>query len=209
VHDKQKTTGWSDKLEHAEGARARKRREIMDRLSQAAIQLFIDRGVEQTTIDDITESAGIARRTFFNYFESKEDVLLAHQGSGFSAALKPAILAHSAQEKPLVVARQVLLDLASKYETSESIAIDKLLTSTDALRRRKEAAFIELETLVFDAFVEMWPAPDRRGGLRIIAMVVIGTLRIALENWRKAAGASSLRRCIKQGFQSMEAEISW
>jgi len=43
-------------------------------IEHAAFRLFDERGFEQTTIDDIAEAAGIARRTFFSYFASKNDV---------------------------------------------------------------------------------------------------------------------------------------
>lgn len=43
-------------------------------LSHLAIQLFLDRGFEETTIDDIVQAAGIGRRTFFRYFASKNDL---------------------------------------------------------------------------------------------------------------------------------------
>lgn len=43
-------------------------------ISHVALRLFLDRGFEQTTIDDIVEAAGIGRRTFFRYFKSKRDL---------------------------------------------------------------------------------------------------------------------------------------
>ena len=46
-----------------------------DRLAQAAFALFRERGYDQTTVDDITERAGVGRTTFFRYYRSKEDVI--------------------------------------------------------------------------------------------------------------------------------------
>lgn len=43
-------------------------------ISHAALRLFIDRGFDQTTIDDIAREAGIGRRTLFRYFPSKNDL---------------------------------------------------------------------------------------------------------------------------------------
>ncbi|WP_431684116.1 TetR family transcriptional regulator [Kitasatospora sp. KL5] len=48
---------------------------MRDALIAAAFQLFLDRGYEQTTIDDIVGLAGVGRRSFFRYFPSKEDVV--------------------------------------------------------------------------------------------------------------------------------------
>jgi AcrR family transcriptional regulator len=53
--------------------KARARAEIAD----AALRLFYDRGFEGVTVDQIVTAAGVSRRTFFRYFETKEDALLA------------------------------------------------------------------------------------------------------------------------------------
>ncbi|MFE2504014.1 TetR family transcriptional regulator [Streptomyces rubiginosohelvolus] len=44
-------------------------------LAQAAFQLFLERGFERTTVDDIVARAGVGRRSFFRYFPSKEDAV--------------------------------------------------------------------------------------------------------------------------------------
>ena len=46
-----------------------------ERLAGAAFELFDERGYEQTTVDDITERAGLGRTTFFRHYRSKEDVI--------------------------------------------------------------------------------------------------------------------------------------
>ncbi|MFF2362853.1 TetR family transcriptional regulator [Streptomyces sp. NPDC058122] len=48
---------------------------MRDALVGAAFQLFLERGYEETTIDDIVALAGVGRRSFFRYFPSKEDVV--------------------------------------------------------------------------------------------------------------------------------------
>ncbi|MFD9097773.1 TetR family transcriptional regulator [Streptomyces collinus] len=48
---------------------------MRDALVAAAFQLFLERGYEQTTVDDIVALAGVGRRLFFRYFPSKEDVV--------------------------------------------------------------------------------------------------------------------------------------
>src|SRR3954470_18271463 len=44
-------------------------------LGAAAFRLCLERGYENTTIDDIVRLAGVGRRSFFRYFPSKEDVV--------------------------------------------------------------------------------------------------------------------------------------
>ena len=46
-----------------------------ERLADAAFSLFDERGYEQTTIDDITERAGLGRTTFFRHYRAKDDVI--------------------------------------------------------------------------------------------------------------------------------------
>ncbi|MDH6622395.1 AcrR family transcriptional regulator [Streptomyces sp. LBL] len=48
---------------------------MRDALVAAAFQLFLERGYEQTTVDDVVALAGVGRRSFFRYFPSKEDVV--------------------------------------------------------------------------------------------------------------------------------------
>jgi AcrR family transcriptional regulator len=48
-----------------------------DRLREAALALFLERGYENVTVADITEHAGLTRRTFSRYFADKRDVLFA------------------------------------------------------------------------------------------------------------------------------------
>ncbi|PAY11078.1 MULTISPECIES: TetR/AcrR family transcriptional regulator [Bradyrhizobium] len=49
----------------------------VDELMSAAAALFISRGIETTTIDDIVARAGVAKGTFYHYFSTKADVILA------------------------------------------------------------------------------------------------------------------------------------
>jgi mycofactocin system transcriptional regulator len=44
-------------------------------LERTALQLFVTRGFEETTVEDIAAAAGISRRTFFRYYSSKNDVV--------------------------------------------------------------------------------------------------------------------------------------
>ncbi|MFD9633441.1 TetR/AcrR family transcriptional regulator [Streptomyces violascens] len=46
-----------------------------DRLYTSALELFAEHGYERTTIDQITERADVARGTFFNHFQRKEDLV--------------------------------------------------------------------------------------------------------------------------------------
>src|ERR1700676_5281380 len=57
------------------GLRERKKQKTRDTIIKVALELFTERGYEQTTIAEIAEAADVAPRTIFAYFPSKEDIL--------------------------------------------------------------------------------------------------------------------------------------
>jgi len=190
-----------------EGLRERKKRETLQRIAETGLKLFIAHGYEGTTLEAIAEAAGISRRTFFYYFKSKEEVLLAWQGSGFLDALRPAMLEESPRQAPLDAVRHCLLKLISRYETKESIIVDRLLRSTEALRARKQAVYVDMEQALLGAMCELWPEPKRRASLQIVAMVSIGAMRLAMETWRQENGKRSLAKYLRESFATLKAEI--
>jgi AcrR family transcriptional regulator len=58
-----------------DGRRERRKEEMRSQIFQAAMRLFERKGVFDTTVEEITESADVAKGTFFNYFPSKEAIL--------------------------------------------------------------------------------------------------------------------------------------
>src|ERR1700745_1984272 len=57
--------------------RQRRSADIRERLFQAALQLFAGKGFAETTVEDITNAADVGKGTFFNYFPSKDHILIA------------------------------------------------------------------------------------------------------------------------------------
>jgi AcrR family transcriptional regulator len=57
------------------GRRDQNRREKVKRLADAALALFLERGIEGTRIDDITEAAGVAKGSFYRYFADKTQLV--------------------------------------------------------------------------------------------------------------------------------------
>jgi len=58
------------------GRRERKREQTKQGLINAAVELFIANGYDETTIDDIVSAADVAKVTFYYYFKSKEEIIL-------------------------------------------------------------------------------------------------------------------------------------
>jgi TetR/AcrR family transcriptional regulator, fatty acid metabolism regulator protein len=92
-------------------------------LASAAARIFAERGVANTTVSDIVKAAGVAQGTFYLYFDSKDDVVLAvvHQmGNDMLAAIESAVSASgtTAVEK-LLALRDVLVGYDEDPEAAE------------------------------------------------------------------------------------------
>ncbi len=96
-------------------------------LRTAAKQLFAGQGYEQTTIRDIAQLANVTERTFYRYFDGKED-LVADEFRSWLAMLKDAILGRPPDEPPLTAVRRALLSVAQQatatYRTRVTMAGD-------------------------------------------------------------------------------------
>ncbi len=116
--------------------KARKQQVVRDALSAAAAELFRKRGFEAVTVEEIARAAGVSRRTFFRYFDSKEDVMVDHLDRD-GERLLVELAARPLEEPPLLAIRNALV-LAIEYGLQEADLIretTRLLRETSALRR--------------------------------------------------------------------------
>ena len=60
------------------------------RLERAAMELYIERGFEQTTVTEIARRAGLTQRTFFRHYADKREVLFAGAGCWRSSSCAPS-----------------------------------------------------------------------------------------------------------------------
>src|SRR6201981_2918563 len=74
----------TSKLAPPSDRRQRRSAEIRERLFRSALALFAEKGFAETTVEDITEAADVGKGTFFNYFPSKDHILLAFGEMQFS-----------------------------------------------------------------------------------------------------------------------------
>ena len=77
------------------------------------MELFLRRGFQQTTIDDIAEAANISRRTYFRYFETKDEALFAWVDDVGSAIA--GVVAGRPQEEPISTTLRRALDGLVEY----------------------------------------------------------------------------------------------
>ncbi|WP_442972249.1 TetR family transcriptional regulator [Rhodococcoides yunnanense] len=78
-------------------------------MERTAVDLFVDRGFAEVSVDDVSAAAGISQRTFFRYFGSKDDVLLGYRRR-LDQRLLEALQARPIDEKPVAALRRAFLD---------------------------------------------------------------------------------------------------
>jgi AcrR family transcriptional regulator len=191
-----------------EGLRERKRRETLRRIAEQGLRLFLTNGYEETTLEAVAEAAGISRRTFFYYFKSKEEILLAFQ-VGFAETIRAAVLEQSTKQSPLDAVKNALLELTIRYDVDrkKSMVIDRLMRSNESLCARNQAKYVEKEQAVFEALCQMWPQPKRQSALRVVAMMSIGAFRLAIDNWSRDEGKRPAAAYLKEAFANLKSEI--
>jgi AcrR family transcriptional regulator len=189
-----------------EGLRERKRRETLQRIAQTGLELFLAKGYEETTLDEIAAAAGISRRTFFHYFKSKDEILLAWQ-LGMVDLCREVILAQKTDQSPLEAVCAAMLQIASSYESEKAIVIARLLQSSEQLCSANQAKFAKMEQAAFEALCLLWPQRARRERLRLVAMVGLGAFRVAIDEWTSEGGQVPLGRRIAKTFAHLRAEL--
>ena len=92
----------------------RPRASSRETLAEAACELFLEQGYENTAVVDITQRAGVSRSSFFNYFSSKSDVIWSGLDARITAAaLDLSALGESADDHTVrSVLRELLRDFA-------------------------------------------------------------------------------------------------
>lgn len=188
------------------GLRERKRRETLERISEAGIRLFLAKGYEATTLDEIAVEAGISRRTFFYYFKSKDDIIVA-QLAGYAEALKASIKKSATSVLPIDAVRDSMVKLSDHFESPQTVAIARLMSENEALKARRHTNN-QLEKAVFEALCEVWPSRVRRERLRIVAVVSVAVMRRATDPWLEQAGKRPLSKFIRDAFADLRTETT-
>jgi AcrR family transcriptional regulator len=189
------------------GLRERKRRETLVRIAENGLRLFVRDGFEATTLEAVATAAGISARTLFYYFKTKEELLQYWRDDSFFTSLAPTLAEEAREKNPLQATRDTILKLVSRYETDRSIVVDQLMQSTEALRARKQASFVEMETIVYGVLRERYP-DEKSKMLRTIAMLAFGALRLAMEKWREDGAARQLAKYVRAEFELLRLALA-
>ncbi len=185
-----------------EGLRERKRRETHRRIQEAARALFVARGYEGTTLEDIADAADLSRRTLFHYFRSKDDILMSMAG-GLGHALVQGLEAQPPGKSPLATMMDAMTGIAAAQPHDELLIFDKVMRSSEAVLARKRANYILSEEVLFEAMRLRWPEPAMREELRLAATMVVSVVRLSLEQFNREEGKRSLVEVIDEEFSLM------
>ena len=150
------------------------------RLQQAAFELYVERGYDQTTVAEIAARAGLTERTFFRYFADKREVLFA-DGDSFTAAIVDPVKAAPPSASTLEAVKAGIEAAGSVFPALDLVRRRRtLLLANPELQERELVKLASLATTLSEAL--------RRRGVAdaaadLAAETGIAVLRIALGRW--------------------------
>jgi AcrR family transcriptional regulator len=191
------------------GLRERKKQETRDALSWAAIQLSVERGWDNVTVEDVAAAANVSERTFRNYFSSKADAVSArHLDRMLRAA---AELRARPADEPLWDA--ITGTMTSQFAGGEprsrqwTEAIRLMLTEPDiaggflkatATAQRELAVAIAARTGT-DAAHDFYPT--------LVAAAIGGATGAAMEHWLRADPPVAIEALIREALDQLRAGL--
>ena len=174
--------------------RSRRSAELRERIFRASLELFARKGYLETTVEDITNAADVGKGTFFNYFPSKDHVLLAF-GEMQLARLRQAVDDCRKSGEPLPNYFRSLIVMMTAEPTRHPDVIRALLQAFLSNPEVRQA-MMELQTRVLALHAEIIQLGQQRGEIRadlppveiaqVFRQLIFGTLLI----WSLYADAS-------------------
>jgi len=176
------------------GLRERKRRRTRAALIDAGRRLFEERGYDATTIADIAAAADIGTRTFFAYFESKEQLLFPESDHRVQAALD-AIADRAESDAPAQVLLRALDDSDGGEELVGPLAQLRLRLIRDvpAVQARALRRQLRAQSDIAAALTASYPDLDLITATSIVGAFV-GAVSAAVQALPEADAASRGRR---------------
>lgn len=121
-----------------------RKQQLKDQIFAKAMQLIVEKGYDNVTVEEIASACGVAKGTFFNYFPKKEQLLL-QLGRSQIQVLEQSLEMHSSIGDLKERISSIFRDLLSRYhEVSQSELLKLVLSETirSALLMREESHFI-------------------------------------------------------------------
>ncbi|MFC5826290.1 TetR/AcrR family transcriptional regulator [Nonomuraea insulae] len=197
------------------GRRERKKQATRAALREAALRLALRHGVENVTVEQIAEEADIALRTFFNYFSSKEEAVVA----SFSLAaeeITAQFRARPRSESVLRAFREAVLVVMNESDALSQRYVEalQLIRQAPSLVPQQLAVLAAQQQTLAEAIAER-VAPPRAGEMGIYPMVcaaaVLASLCVVLDRWlRETSGLDQLSAMtvLAQQFDAAIAELT-
>jgi AcrR family transcriptional regulator len=170
-----------------EGRRERKKRARRNRIYETARQLFLERGVAATTVEQIAEAADIAETTFFNHFQSKNAVLseMAGEVSAYLQAMLEREIATpgTAEEHIRCFATDAVHGLSQAEGLAREVLLEMLRTASGP------GSVLPYLSRVHEPFTVLLRRGQSDGNVRrdlqpaILGELVIGILNTAIIGW--------------------------
>jgi AcrR family transcriptional regulator len=192
------------------GLRERKKRATRHTLHGEALRLVAERGFDEVTIEDIAAAADVSPRTFFNYFGSKEDVIVNPDPDRVDR-LRGLLASHtSADEQPLDVVESVLVASLEELtdQRDEWLLRLRLVREIPALTPRHLAAFDAMERALVedvasrtgrDAASDIYPA--------LVGAAAMAAMRAAIARWGAGDGRTSLPDLLHEAFAALRTGL--
>jgi AcrR family transcriptional regulator len=172
------------------GLRERKKQKTKASIQREALRLFKKHGYEETTIEDIAAAAEISPSTFFNYFPTKEDVVIYDE---YDPQVFAALLADTG--KPLAESiRDGLEALAGVFESDRDAIYERAKLSLEVPELRART-WEELEKAQ-NQFAAVIAARTGHAAddfqVRVIALAMVAAAFESALEWLKTGGKGSM-----------------
>jgi AcrR family transcriptional regulator len=173
------------------------------RLEQAALDLYTERGFDQTTVSEIAERAGLTERTFFRYFTDKREVLFWGQGA-LVEMLVNLVAGAPDSAGPMDAVASGLEAAGELFEGRREQARRRqaVIAANAGLQERELIKLASLASAIADAL-------RRRGvgeqAARLTAEAGVAVFKVAFEQWINDTTNTELARLIRQSLDELKA----
>ena len=171
------------------------------RLRQAAMELYVERGFEQTTVAEIAQRAGLTARTFFRYFADKREVLFAGSEllqEEMVTALEGAPVSASPMDAVGLALDAAAAMLGGRREYSRRR--QSVIAANADLRERELIKMASLSAALADGLRRRGVAdPDAS----LAAEAGIAVFRVAFERWVNARRSSDLAQVMRESLDQL------
>jgi AcrR family transcriptional regulator len=183
--------------------RAAKKAATRRAIQEHALRLFLERGYDATTVEQISTAADVSHMTFFRYFPTKESVVDTDDYDPFIAEL---IRSRPADEDPVTAIHHALVSgLVAVLPTDRDAIFERnrLIMSTPALRARQADNQHATRTLFANALAARADLPAPTYALEVLAAVALAAMTTALNTWNNEDGTPDLVELVDEAFSTL------